>query len=37
MDLSRLAWNIGSGEWAETDLISDTVKLEYRITLVPAD
>jgi polyisoprenoid-binding protein YceI len=37
MDLSRLAWNIGSGEWAETDVISDTVKLTYRITLLPAD
>ena len=37
MEMSRLAWNIGSGEWTETDVISDTVQLNFTVTLEPAD
>jgi polyisoprenoid-binding protein YceI len=35
--LSRLSWNIGAGEWASDEPIADTVELEFRVVLQPAD
>jgi polyisoprenoid-binding protein YceI len=32
--LSRLAWGIGSGEWADESTIADDVRLSFEVTLV---
>ena len=37
MTLSRGAWGIGMGEWENDDTIADTVELEFRVVLRPAD
>jgi polyisoprenoid-binding protein YceI len=34
-ELSRLAWNVGAGEWAEPDTIADTVSIEFRVRMEP--
>ena len=31
--LSRLAWGIGSGEWAEAKIIADDVRLSFEVSL----
>jgi polyisoprenoid-binding protein YceI len=33
LDLSRLGWNIGVGEWSEGSVIDDTVQLDFQVTL----
>jgi polyisoprenoid-binding protein YceI len=33
VSVSRLAWRIGLGEWAQTDLIADDVEVRFRIEL----
>jgi polyisoprenoid-binding protein YceI len=35
--LSRQAWQVGTGEWANNASLSDRVDLRYRVTLLPAD
>lgn len=34
--VSRLAFGVGGGEWADTDLIPDAVAISTRVKLVPA-
>jgi polyisoprenoid-binding protein YceI len=35
--LSRQAWQVGTGEWANNASLSDRVDLRFRVTLAPAD
>lgn len=35
LPLSRTAFDIGSGEWADTTLVADRVDIRYRFTLLP--
>jgi polyisoprenoid-binding protein YceI len=37
LELSRLEWNVGSGEWADTDTIADRVELRFSVRLRGAD
>ena len=35
--LSRLDWQVGTGEWSNTASLSDRVDVHWRVTLAPAD
>jgi len=37
MQLSRLAWKIGLGEWSGEDIIADTVQLKFKVDLGRGD
>lgn len=37
VDLSRLAWQVGGGEWASDASLADRVRVSFEIRMVPAD
>ena len=37
VDLSRLAWQVGGGEWASDASLKDRVRVSFEIRMVPAD
>lgn len=37
LSLSRLDWNIGSGEWADDNVIADQVQVRFTVTLLAVD
>jgi hypothetical protein len=37
LELSRLDWGVGSGEWADTRTISDSVELQFHLQLEQMD